>query len=172
MALKEIKIFGEPILRLKAAEVREFGEHWLPFIEDMFETCIQNDGAGLAAPQVGESIRMAVVYLPRENEDPLSLVVFNPVILESEGEEAYEEGCLSLPALREEVVRPQKIKLQYQDYFGRSQELEADGILARVLQHEIDHLHGVLFIDHLSPVKKALLNGKLKKIAAGEIPQE
>ena len=169
MAERKIRLYGDSLLRMKASEVEEFGEHWKPFVDDMFETCINGEGIGLAAPQIGESIRMLVVYISREEEEPFMLAVFNPEILKTEGEGSYEEGCLSIPGIREEVTRPEKIKLRFRNYLGETQELEADGLLARVLQHEIDHLHGVLFVDHLSPVKRALIKGKLKKITEGEL---
>ena len=171
MSQREIKIYGDPVLRLKAKKVEDFGEHWKPFVEDMFETCINNEGAGLAAPQVGESIQMLVIYLVHDEEPPIMLNVFNPEILDSEGNIEMTEGCLSIPDLREEVERPEKIKIRYFDYLEKENIVETDGFLARVFQHEMDHLNGVLFVDHLSPVKKTLLKNKLKKIAAGDIPQ-
>ena len=169
MPAREIRIYGDPILRMKARRVEDFEEHWLPLIEDMYTTCVIDEGIGLAAPQIGESIQLLVVHIRREEgEEPFKLAVFNPEILAAEGECAMEEGCLSIPGIREEVIRPEKIKLTYQDYQGKTHQAEVDGLVARVLQHEIDHLHGVLFIDHLSSVKKALLKRTLKKIAAGE----
>lgn len=172
MASRNIKIYGDPILRLTAAKVEKFGENWLPLINDMFDTCESDEGAGLAAPQIGESIQLAVIMLRRENEEPFKMEVFNPEILESAGEESFEEGCLSIPGIRENVVRPTKIRLKYQDHKGQMHEVWADGLLARVLQHEIDHLHGVLFVDHLPTVKKLILKSKLKSLEAGEIPDE
>jgi len=174
MSENTIRIYGDPVLRMKAQRVDNFGEHLLPFVEQLFETCINNDGAGLAAPQIGESIQMAVVRIPGENEDdePLKVALFNPDIIDNQGESVFEEACLSIPGIKEEVTRPDKITVKFQDYMGEMHEIETDGYLARVLQHEIDHLHGVLFVDHLPPVKKALIKGKLKKLAAGELPDE
>ena len=169
---RTIRIYGDPILRLTAAKVEEFGDRWLPLISDMFDTCESDEGAGLAAPQIGESIQLAVIMLRRENQEPFKLEVFNPKILETEGEESFEEGCLSIPGIREDVVRSTKIRLKYQDYQGQWHEVWADGLLARVLQHEIDHLHGVLFVDHLPKVKKLILKSKLKSLEDGEIPDE
>jgi peptide deformylase len=114
-------------------------------------------------------VQVAVVYLRRQNEEPLKLALFNPEILSAEGELSYEEGCLSVPEITETVIRPQKIKLSFQDYAGKEQEMEADEVLARVIQHEIDHLYGTLFFDHLSRVKRALIKNKLKKILTGEV---
>ena len=157
-----IRIYGDPVLRMRAQRVDEFGEHLLPFVEHMFETCINSDGAGLAAPQVGESIQMAVVRIPGENEDdePLKIALFNPEIVSKEGETVYEEACLSIPGIREEITRPDMITVKFQDYKGESHEIETEGYLSRVLQHEIDHLHGVMFVDHLPPVKKALITSR------------
>jgi peptide deformylase len=158
---------------LKGKPIADFGEHWLPFLEDMFDTCHTEDGAGLAAPQIGESLQLCVVILRgAEGEEPNKLAFFNPEIIKSDGECVYEEGCLSLPGIREEVTRPQKIVVRYQDYSGNSYELEIEGLLARILQHEIDHLNGVLLIDRLSPVKRIILKPKLKKIAAGEFVED
>lgn len=171
MAERKIRVYGDPVLRLKARKVEDFGEHLKPFVDDMFETCINNEGAGLAAPQVGESIQMLVIHLAQDEQEPIMLNVFNPEILESGGNIAMTEGCLSLPELREELERPEKIKVRYYDYIGKEYVLETDGFLARVFQHEMDHLKGVLFVDHLTPVRKTLLKSKLKKIAAGDIPQ-
>jgi len=172
VASLNVRLYGDPILRIPAKQVEDFGEHWLPLIADMFDTCESDEGAGLAAPQIGQSIQLAVVMLRKENEEPFKLAVFNPLILETEGEEPLEEGCLSIPGIRETVVRPVKIKFKYQDYLGQSYEVWANSILARVLQHEIDHLHGVLFVDHLPTVKKLMLKSRLKSIEAGEIPDE
>ena len=169
MPEREIRIDDDPILRMKARRVEDFGAHWLPIIEDMYITCVTDEGIGLAAPQIGESIQLLVVYIRRgEGEEPFKLAVFNPEILSAEGECTIEEGCLSIPGIREEVIRPEKIKLTYQDYQGETYQAEVDGLLARVLQHEIDHLYGVLFIDYLPSVNKVLLKKALKKIAAGE----
>jgi peptide deformylase len=168
----KIKIYGDPILRLKGRMVDDFGPQWLPLIQEMIEICISDEGAGLAAPQIGKSIQLALVYLRRENEEPFILTLFNPQLLKAEGECVFEEGCLSVPDIREEVTRPEKISLKYQDHLGKSYELEADGQLARVLQHEIDHLNGVLFVDRISPVRKALIKNKLKNIAAGIMGEE
>lgn len=172
MASLNIRIYGDSVLRLKAKKVEEFGVNWLPLLHDMYDTCELDGGAGLAAPQIGESIQLAVIYLRQDDEEPFRLEIFNPEIVVIEGEEAFEEGCLSIPGIRESVVRPTKIKLKYQDYLGKEHIVWADGLLARVLQHEIDHLNGVLFVDHLSSVKKLMLKNRLKSIADGEYVEE
>ena len=130
-------------------------------------TMIENEGVGLAAPQVDRPIRFLVVAIPQEDSDELyTLAVANPKIVESSEETMdFEEGCLSIPDVRETVVRPEAIKLRYQDLDGKEQIIEADGLLARVLQHEIDHTNGILFVDHLSPVRRLKHSGRLKQLA-------
>ena len=168
MAALEIKKYGDPILRLKAGQVEDFGEHLLPFIDNMRETCLANDGAGLAAPQVGESIRMAFILLKKNEDERVELAIFNPEIVAKEGKSVIEEGCLSIPDVTVEVPRASKVKLRYQDYTGAVHETEAEELSAHIIQHEIDHLHGVLIIDYLSAIKRSLLKGQLKKIMSGE----
>jgi len=168
VASRTIRLYGDPVLRLKAKQVTDFGDHWLELIDDMYDTCESDDGAGLAAPQIGLSIQMAVIYLRREDNETIKLAVFNPEFFDPEGDEQFEEGCLSIPGIRENVNRPERIKLKYQDYLGEEHIIQSDGLLARVLQHELDHLNGVLFIDHISSVRRLMLKSKLKTIANGE----
>lgn len=172
MASRTIRLYGDPVLRLNAKKVTDFGEQWLELINDMFETCESDEGAGLAAPQIGISIQLAVIYLRHEDEEPFKAAIFNPEILDPEGDEPYEEGCLSIPGIRENVNRPTEIRLKYQDFSGEEHILEADGLLARVIQHETDHLNGVLFIDHLSSVRRLMLKSKLKSIVEGEYVED
>ncbi|RPH93017.1 peptide deformylase [candidate division KSB1 bacterium] len=157
--------YGHPTLRVKCERVTEFNEELARFAADMFRTLHDNDGVGLAASQVDRRIQLLVVGVPqKDTEELLHIVVINPEILETRGSWDYEEGCLSVPELRDVVTRPEWIKLKYQDLSGKEHVLEADKLLARVLQHEIDHLNGVLFVDHLSVVRRALMNGKLKQL--------
>ncbi len=160
----EVIIYGHPTLRVKAAPVTEFDAKLKQFAAEMFATMDDYDGVGLAAVQVDRAIRLLVVGVPREQGEYLYLAVTNPEILDSSGSWDYEEGCLSIPDIRETVTRPETIKLRYQDLDGNTQEIIATGLLGRVLQHEIDHLNGVLFVDHLSPVRRALLSGKLRRL--------
>ena len=147
----------------------------------MFETMYAANGVGLAAPQVGQSIRLFVVDASpfAEDEDgkptedahlkDFKKVCINPYIVEEEGEEwGFEEGCLSIPGIREEVERQPRIVLQYQDEKFRDHEEEFDGYAARVIQHEHDHLDGILFTDHLTPLRKRMLKGKLRDISLGK----
>ncbi|TKJ41774.1 peptide deformylase [candidate division LCP-89 bacterium B3_LCP] len=169
MSADNIRIYGDEILRLKAAPVVDFNESLKATVEDMFDTMQQAEGIGLAAPQVGISQAFLIVGLPHEDDDDIDRLFFaNPKILETDGESHFEEGCLSVPGITEDVVRPQWIKLECQDIDGKIHTLEDDGLLARVLQHEIDHINGILFIDRLSPARKSLLKNTLKKIARRE----
>ncbi len=172
MAVLPIYVYDQAVLRKKAKPVQKVDEHLARFVDDMFETMRKANGVGLAANQVGSLQRVVVIdvsgYEGMENVKPL--VLLNPRIVE-EGEEevTMEEGCLSLPELRDEVGRPEMVTVEYQDLDLQKQLIEADGILARVLQHEIDHLNGVLFIDRLGSVRRKLLRGRLNKILKGEV---
>ena len=167
MALRDIRIYGDPVLRRTADEITDFGDELQTLAADMVETMVtSDDGVGLAAPQVGESKRLVVIGLRRGDEKTPAeiLAMVNPEILE-ESEETVDidEGCLSLPDLVvEDIERPIWIKVRFQKLDATTVELEADGMLARVMQHEMDHLDGVLIVDHVSPLKRTLLRGKLK----------
>ncbi len=167
MALMRVRTYGDPVLRKVAEEITEFDQSLEEFTTDMVETMLKEDGIGLAAPQVGASIRMIVVGMPEEEdvEDRKIFVMINPEITEhSEEMDVMEEGCLSLPGLSEEVKRYTELQLRFQDLKGETHEIKTNGLFARVLQHEIDHLDGVMFVDHLSPLKRSLLRGKLKRL--------
>ncbi|MDD5088412.1 MAG: peptide deformylase [bacterium] len=158
--------YGHPTLRVKCERVTEFNDELREFADRMFTTMFASDGVGLAASQVDRPIQLLVIGVPQQDSDELfRLCVINPEILETRGAWDYEEGCLSVPDLREMVTRPEWIRLRYQDISGAEHMIEADGLIARVLQHEMDHLNGILFIDRLSPIRRALLNGKLKQMA-------
>jgi len=165
MTIDDIRVYGDPVLRKKAARVEAFDEEFKALVEEMFPLMLEADGIGLAAPQVNISKAFLVIGMPRENQEPERLVFVNPEILEARGEGAFEEGCLSLPGIREEVVRPEWIRVRYQDVEGLVKELETDGLLARVLQHEMDHLDGILLVDRISPARRSLLRSELKELA-------
>lgn len=169
-----IMIYGSPVLR-KVAENIDKDYHGLKeFIDDMWETMYHSDGLGLAAPQVGKSIRLFVIDgAPLEEDEPelknFKKVFINPKILEtSEDNIPHNEGCLSIPNLREEVSRPSKIRLEYYDENFNHYDEWFGGMAARVIQHEYDHLEGVMFTDKVSPIKKRLLKGKLASISKGK----
>lgn len=170
MALLPIYTFGQPVLRKKAKAVRDT-EGLAKFAEDMFETMRNANGIGLAANQVGSLQRVIVIDVSEmeEAQESEPLVLINPKVVNELGKSVLEEGCLSIPDVRDEVQRPEQITVRFHDVNLEEQEMEAEGLLARVILHEIDHLNGVLFIDRLSAIKRKLLRGRLNKIQRGEI---
>jgi peptide deformylase len=165
--LRVIK-YGNPILRMKVSKVHKIDDSIRKLADNMMLTMQWEGGIGLAAPQVDQSLALLVVDHGLIYEDGEPTAYINPEILDSEGESIMEEGCLSIPDIREEVKRSEVITLRYQNLNGDTLEKKVDGLLARVLQHEIDHLHGVLFVDRISPLKKQLLKKELKAIAEEE----
>ncbi len=166
-------VYGHPVLRKIAVEIHEDHPDLGRFVEDMFETMHDADGIGLAAPQVGKSIRLFVIdATPLEDEEPefkdFKKVFINARILHKDGERSpFNEGCLSIPNIREEVVRESKIRIQYYDEHFNAYDEEYDGTLSRIIQHEYDHLEGIMFTDLVAPIKKRLLRGKLLAISKG-----
>ncbi len=158
----KIRILGDEVLRTVATPVEKFDKKLRYLVDDMFETMYDAEGIGLAAPQVGESIRLLVVDVSDIEEDKEPTAFINPEIIDSTGSSTVEEGCLSIPGAREEVTRPERIRVKYNDVDGKQFEEEFSGWMARVLQHEIDHLDGVLFIDYLSPVKQKIIESKFE----------
>ncbi|MCK4235893.1 MAG: peptide deformylase [Candidatus Krumholzibacteria bacterium] len=164
MSKLEIKIYGDKVLRSKSESVKEFGSELAPFLEEMVETMIVEGGVGLAAPQVGISKRMVIVNPDPHNSETLIRLVNPRIILTSSEKGSLEEGCLSIPGIRGNVARSSAVEVQYQDDEGRECNLSAEGLLARIIQHEIDHLEGTLFIDYLSLAKKAMIKPKLRSL--------
>jgi len=169
-----ITVYGNPILRKIAEPIDSSYKGLHKLVEDMFETMYKAEGVGLAAPQVNKSIRLIVIDATPFGEDDPTLqdfkkVIINPNIVEFMGEEeAFNEGCLSLPGVREDVVRPSKIHIVYYDEnFNECNEVW-DGIKARIVQHEFDHLEGKVFVDRIPPLRKRLINGKLGAISKGK----
>lgn len=177
-----IYTFGADILRQPARELKENSPDLQELIDNMFETMHNASGVGLAAPQVGRGERLFVVDLKRSLEDeervdgpdlPGPLVFINPTIKPLDGADVeYEEGCLSIPEIRENVIRPEAIEIEYLDRTFTPSRLQASGLLARVTQHELDHLNGVLFIDRLSLLKRRLLKRRLREMSRGEVTAE
>jgi peptide deformylase len=160
-----IRTYGDAILRNKSAKVDEFGPDLKPLFRHMEETMLDAKGVGLAAPQIGVSKQIAIMNPEPENSTRL-LKMINPRIISSSDEtEKLEEGCLSVPGVRGEVARASEITVAYQDENGKEHTLHAEGMLARIIQHELDHLNGVLFVDRLSFAKRSLIKGKLKNLA-------
>ncbi len=167
MSLLKVRVYGDPVLRESADPVTEFDGRLEELTRSMIETMIREDGIGLAAPQVGVLERLLVIGIPGEKEDdPRRIFTFvNPEIVEESDEQVVmEEGCLSLPGINEEVERPVRVVVEYQDIEGTPQRLQADGILSRVVQHEIDHLDGVLIVDRITALKRSMLRGRLKEL--------
>lgn len=169
----QLRYYGDPVLRKRAEPIREITEAEIKLAEEMLMTLYATGyGIGLAATQVGVLKRFLVVDIGSDDEeeqfDPLLL--FNPEILKAEGESVAEEGCLSIPDLRADVKRPEKIHVKAMNINNQDIQFEASGLLSRVLQHEIDHLNGTLFIDRISGLKRQLLREELKKIQQADRP--
>ena len=166
MAIREIRIIGDPILVKKAAPVDRVDADIVRLAQDMVETLHAAPGVGLAAPQVGVSKRLIVVDLSiGENKDDL-IVLANPEVVGKEGEVVCEEGCLSVPDIREKVSRPYRVVVRGLDLEDRPVEVQGEDLLARALCHEIDHHDGILFVEKLSPLKRKLVKSRIKKNAA------
>jgi peptide deformylase len=160
MAILEIKTVPDPVLRKSAAPIDTITGEIVKLAENMVDTMIAAHGAGLAANQVGVPVRLVVIDGSLNNREKKHLVILNPVIVEAGEEEVGEEGCLSVPGFYEFVKRAGKVRARGIDLKGKPIELECEGQLARAMQHETDHLNGVLFIDYLSPVKKSIFKKK------------
>lgn len=164
MALLDIIVAPDPRLKKKAVAVERVDAATAKFMDDMLETMYDAPGVGLAAPQVGVSKRIIVVDPAQEDEEPRPLKMANPeIVWSSDDRKDYEEGCLSLPQEYQLVNRPASIKVRYVDEHNEIRTLEADGLLAVVIQHEMDHLEGVLFVDHLSALKRNMIIKRLTK---------
>ena len=171
MTVRSIRTYPDPVLRAKTGKVEKIDSALERLIEDMIETMHAAPGVGLAANQVGVPLSLAVIDLSSREDDeerhPL-IVLINPELITSEGSVFEEEGCLSIPDYAEKVKRAARVKVRAQNRTGARFELVADGLLAKALQHEIDHLNGLLFIDHLSALKKSIFKRRFKKAAAGK----
>jgi peptide deformylase len=171
MPIKPLVILPDPVLRLVSKPVERVDAPLLKLADDMLETMYDAPGIGLAAIQIGEPLRMLVIDLAKEGDPPAPQIFINPEVLASSDERSvYEEGCLSIPDYYAEVERPATVRVKYLDRDGREQEVEADGLLATCLQHEMDHLNGVLFIDHISKLKRDMVVKKFKKLAKDRPP--
>jgi peptide deformylase len=164
MAVLNIRKFGDEVLRRRTEEVDRFDEELQSLIDDMVDTMYAAPGVGLAANQVGVSRRLMIIDLSvGKNPDELHVFV-NPEIIESEGSVTEEEGCLSIPDFVEVVTRPARVKVRYRDRHGEEREMWGEGLMARALCHEIDHLDGMLFIDYLRGLKKERIVKKIQKL--------
>jgi peptide deformylase len=164
MSIQKIYQYPESVLRKETEKVATFDNNLASLVEDMAETMYDAPGIGLAAPQIGKSIKLIVVDTSEDKEGEREYMpLINPEIITHEGSQVDEEGCLSVPELTANVKRYLKVTVAYQDLQGQPQELSTENRFAVVLQHEIDHLNGILFIDHLSPLKRNLYKKKVKK---------
>ena len=164
MALRTIITKEDPFLRRKAREVAQIDDRILTILQDMAETMYEANGVGLAAPQIGQSIRLVVIDVPLEEDERTGpIVLINPCIVEKEGKQVFNEGCLSLPDFSCDVERAAKVKVEALDRDGRPFTTEAEGLLAICLQHELDHLDGKLAVDYISPLKRALYRKRREK---------
>ncbi|WP_374573645.1 peptide deformylase [Phenylobacterium sp.] len=166
MAIREILTVPDPVLKQKSLPVEQVDDELRALMDDMLETMYEAPGIGLAAIQIGVAKRVIVMDLARQDEEPQPRYFVNPEILWRSDETApYEEGCLSVPEIYDEVERPARVRLRYLNYEGELVEEDADGLYAVCIQHEMDHLEGVLFIDHLSRLKREQAVRKVKKQA-------
>jgi peptide deformylase len=161
--------YGDPVLETPAKKVVSFDEDLHKLVEDMFESMYAAHGVGLAAPQIGISKRIAVIDISFKEDPAQKLVLINPEIIRTEGRQTETEGCLSIPEFREIVVRPRQVTARAHDLSGRPFEITGEGLLARALMHETDHLNGRLYIHHLSALKRDLIRRRVRKLVkAGE----
>lgn len=168
-----VTVFGDPVLRKKAEPITKEFPKLKEFVQNMFDTMYNSDGVGLAAPQVGQAIRIFVIDSEIDDEDELPGIkkaFINPEILEKSGDEwVMNEGCLSLPEIREDVLRPETVKIKYVDEEFNEHIETYSGFTSRVIQHEYDHLEGVMFVDYLNPLRKRILKSKLSAISKGKV---
>lgn len=169
-----IVAYGDPVLKKKAQPIEKGSLDVKQLSEDMFETMYQANGVGLAAPQIGKSLRIFVVdaksLQEKKDIEPYKRVFINPEIIEETGAEwPFEEGCLSIPGIREQIMRNKKLTIRYMDVDWNEHEETLDDVVARIVQHEYDHIEGVLFTDYLSGFKRRLLKGKLANISKGNV---
>jgi peptide deformylase len=169
MAVLDILTYPNPILRRKSAPAKNVDKEIEQLLDNMVETMYAAPGVGLAAPQVGVNIRVITVDVsPKEENSPGLIELINPEIISAEGEQVGEEGCLSIPGFVSEVKRKAKVKVKGLNRYGEPVEIEGESLLARALQHEIDHLDGIFFIDRLSRLKRELLRKKIEKALGKE----
>ncbi|HZV60614.1 MAG TPA: peptide deformylase [Candidatus Eremiobacteraceae bacterium] len=156
--------YGDPVLEKPGAPVKKFDDELEQLAEDMFASMYAAQGVGLAAPQIGLGIQLAVVDVTAGKNPEAKIVLVNPEVIHSEGEAREEEGCLSVPGFRGYVMRPQFVTVRAQNLKGESFEIRGENLLARAFCHEIDHLHGILFLQHLGMLKRDLIKRKIKKL--------
>ena len=162
--VREIVIWPDPILKKKASPVSQVDDSIRSLVNDMFETMYAADGVGLAAPQIGVLKQVLVLDTTPRQPESKPVAMINPQIIAKEGTMRYSEGCLSVPGEAEEVERAARVTAKFLDVSGREQTIEAEGLLAVAIQHETDHLHGTMFVDYLSPLKRELIRKRMKRL--------
>jgi peptide deformylase len=168
MAVLKLRKYGDAVLRRKAEDIKEIDAEIRKLASDMVETLKSIGGIGLAGNQVGVAKKIFVIDRTHIDGEEEPLIMINPELLKTSGEQVFEEGCLSAPGIYENVTRSGKVKVKGLNLDGKVIEVEGDGLLSRALLHEMDHLNGILFIDHLSTIKRKLLVKKLRKISEGK----
>jgi peptide deformylase len=163
MALRDVLIFPDPVLRRESRPVEVFDERLGDLARDMIDTMLAKDGVGLAAPQVGENVRLITIDAHAKEERSRPIVLVNPEIVEKSGDIVWNEGCLSFPGIYEEIKRAEQVTVKARNLEGAEFTLKAEGLLAVALQHEIDHLEGILIFDYMSFLRKKLVRRELKK---------
>ena len=156
--------YGDPVLETPAKPVSEFDDKLKKLVEDMFESMYEAQGVGLAAPQIGVSLRLSVIDTSFKEDPEAKLVLINPTVLSVEGKQPGGEGCLSIPDFRENLVRGKRVTIRAQDVNGNWYEKTGEDLLARAFQHEIDHLNGTLYIHHLSSLKRDIMKRKIRRM--------
>lgn len=164
MAVRQVITWGDPRLKSKNQDVGEWSHELEQLVEDMFETMIALEGSGIAAPQLGININLAVIDTTGGTDSNQRVVLINPEILEEEGEQAGSEGCLSIPGIQENLKRPMRVRVKTRKPDGTYSEIEGQEFLARALRHEIDHLNGRLFVEYFGPVKRGIVQRKYQKM--------
>ena len=170
MAVRPVRLYGDPVLRQKALPVTAVDDTVRELVADMRETMHAYHGVGLAANQIGVLQRVLVVEVPIDERTRAAHALINPVLDRRAGTDTAEEGCLSIPGIYEEVKRAERVRVRALDEQGRAIEFVAEGYLARAIQHEVDHLDGVLFVDRLSVLKRQFLRSPLAALSRGELP--
>lgn len=164
--IQQIRFLGDPALRAKTNPVEVFDEELSSFIDDLVETMYDAEGIGLAAPQVGDPRRITVIDVGEQRDGSEVFEIVNPVVLSSEGKIPSEEGCLSIPGVVETIERAERVEVEFMDRHGNRQRIEGTELFGRALQHEIDHLEGILFIDHLGALRRQLVVAEWQKAMA------
>lgn len=164
--VREILIWPDPILKQKAKPVAQVDDKVRALVKDMFETMYSAEGVGLAAPQVGVLQRIIVLDTSPRQEDAKPLAMINPEIIGMEGRTTYTEGCLSIPGEAEDVDRAARVTVRYLDVDGQEQTLACDALLAIAVQHEVDHLDGIVYVDHVSTLKREIIRKRMKRLKA------